>query len=120
MDYLEIVYRSYDSIIDGGFVLSESPMLDRVVVLVTAAQAVLDNGGFERFFESSFDGNPEVEDFIVSYTEIGSVDSSTAIESALRLKGVSGINKFDKLNQILWDKSETNYLNLAKYIEAHS
>lgn len=82
-----------------------------------AYQGIIDNGGFEYFFESEFEGNPELESFVTVFNEIGAIESAKAIEKALELQNLEGINKLDYLDDIMQNNSESNYEKLAKYVE---
>ena len=50
--------------------LSESV---RIFLLVNGAQGVIDNGGYNYFFEEDWPGNPPYEDFADAYEAIGCI-----------------------------------------------
>ena len=88
-------------------------------MLLHAAQGIIDNGGFEYFFESPFEGNPDMEDFPRVFEAVGAASSAKAVREALgRSRSVHPI--YEDLNQVLWKESEQNYALLEQYISAHA
>lgn len=87
-------------------------------MLLHAAQGIIDNGGFEYFFESPFEGNPDMEDFPRVFDAIGATASAAAVQEALTRASRPDAG-YDDLNQVLWRESERNYALLEKYIKAH-
>ena len=86
--------------------------------MLHAAQGIIDNGGLEYFFESPFEGDPDMEDFPRVFEAVGAVSSAAALREALdRAKSNSPV--YDDLNKLLWDESETNYALLSDYIKTH-
>jgi len=57
----------------------------RTVVLVHAAQGVIDNGGLQYFFESDFPGRPPYSVFVDAYRAIGADDEAQALADAAGL-----------------------------------
>jgi len=57
----------------------------RTVIMVDAAQGVIDNGGLQYFFEMDFPDKPPYSDFINAYRRIGAVDAAAAMERAVAL-----------------------------------
>jgi hypothetical protein len=57
----------------------------RIVVLVHAAQGVIDNGGFQYFFESDFPGKPAYWLFVEAYRAIGADEAAATLEMAVAL-----------------------------------
>ena len=49
-------------------------------LLVYSAQGVIDNGGYQYFFEADWPGNPPYSKFIEAYSEIGCEKQSHDIE----------------------------------------
>jgi len=113
----DIIDTTFDRIMEKGFDVNHSPFSHKVVVMVVTAQGIIDNGGFDYFFEQEFEGNPNYQDFVNVFKEIGAVESSAAIEKAIKLNKKSGINKFKDQDSVLFDNSEQNYTKLRNYIE---
>ena len=57
----------------------------RTVVLVHAAQGIIDNGGLQYFFESDFPGSPPYSVFIDAYHTIGAYSEAQALADAVDL-----------------------------------
>jgi hypothetical protein len=61
------------------------PAAVRTVLLVHAAQGVIDNGGLQYFFESDWPGQPPYSNFVDAYRAIGAVSEASAIAAAVEL-----------------------------------
>jgi hypothetical protein len=57
----------------------------RTVVLVHAAQGIIDNGGLQYFFESDFPGQPPYSVFVDAYRAIGADEEASALAEAVKL-----------------------------------
>lgn len=57
----------------------------RTVVLVQAAQAIIDNGGLEYFFESDFPLNPSYSTFVDAFRRIGADTVARCIEVSVAM-----------------------------------
>ena len=57
----------------------------RTVVLVHAAQGLIDNGGLQYFFESDFPGQPPYLVFVEAYRAIGANGEADALADAVNL-----------------------------------
>ena len=57
----------------------------RTIVVITACQGVIDNGGLRLFFENDWPGQPPYATFADAYRRVGARHSAEAIESAARL-----------------------------------
>ena len=57
----------------------------RTVVLVHAAQGLIDNGGLQYFFESDFPGQPPYSVFVEAYRAIGANGEADALADAVNL-----------------------------------
>lgn len=57
----------------------------RVVVLVHAAQGLIDNGGLPYFFGMDFPGQPDYGQFTAAYRAIGALECAGLLERALAL-----------------------------------
>lgn len=61
------------------------PIPLQTVVVVFAAQGMIDNGGLELFFESDFPGQPPYSFITDAYRRIGAVPGAECIDSAAML-----------------------------------
>jgi hypothetical protein len=59
------------------------PIQERTVVAVCAAQGIIDNGGFQYFFESDFPRRPPYSLVISAYRRIGATSAAACIERAV-------------------------------------
>lgn len=87
--------------------------------MLLTAQGMIDNGGFEYFFENDFEGDPDMNDFPLVYAAVGAMASAAAVKEAL-VRAVDGPSSYDDLNELLWKESEHNYGLLEAYISAHA
>ena len=111
----DIVHATVQRITAAAFDPRTSPWEHRVCVLVHAAQGIIDNGGFEYFFEAPFDGDPDMADFAKAFQAIGASESSAAMESAVRRNAVAA-STYDDLNAVMWANSDDTFRRLAAYI----
>lgn len=124
----------------GG--LDDLPFAVQIVLLVHAAQGIIDNGGLQYFFESDFPDKPPYEKFVAAYRAIGAKDAAETLAAAVQLFPFKNphlkqplrdkfLNKFlkggghrpdspfepltDRLcgNEVIWTK-------LADYVAEHS
>lgn len=68
----------------GGDV-SQLPESVQTVVVIETAQAIIDNGGLEYFFESSFPGSPPYSFFVETFRRIGAESVASCIEESYRM-----------------------------------
>jgi hypothetical protein len=113
----DIVDKVFDKIMQDGFDVHRSPLAHKVVVMVTTAQGVIDNGGFDYFFEQSFAGEPDYQEFVTVYNEIGAFESAGAIEQAIQINLHQGVNSFEDLDSVMFENSEADRNRLKKYVE---
>ena len=59
----------------------------QTIVVVYTAQGIIDNGGFQYFFESDFPNNPDYKLFSESYKRIGAKSAAENIDKAVALFG---------------------------------
>ena len=57
----------------------------RTVVIVHAAQGIIDNGGLEYFFERDFRQNPPYSTFVEAFRRIGADDVAKCIEESANM-----------------------------------
>ena len=117
MDKEDIIDCIFKKIIANGFDVNTSPLTHKVVILVYSAQGIIDNGGFEYFFENPFEGNPDYQCFVKSFFQIGAIECSEAIKKAIKLNALEENSKFTELDHILYENSEENYNKLRAYVE---
>ena len=116
----DLVDITFDKIIKKGFDVNASPFNEKVVVMASTAQGIIDNGGFDYFFENEFEGSPDYEEFIKVFNAIGALESAEAIKDAIEINKHSGINKFESLDTIVIERSKDTYQKLSDYIESNS
>jgi hypothetical protein len=83
--------------------LSCTPLPLQTVLVIDSAQGIIDNGGFQYFFEADFPGMPDYSTFIDAYERIGAISCANAIREALAL--------FDFPQPHLHLKQRLRYLN---------
>jgi len=87
--------------------------------MLHAAQGIIDNGGFEYFFEAPFEGHPELDDFPKVFEAVGAHSSAAALREAIN-RSATPQATYDDLNSILWRESKRNYELLSGYIITHA
>ena len=68
----------------------------RTVVLVHAAQGLIDNGGLQYFFESDFPGQPPYSVFVEAYRAIGANGEADALADAVNLFPFADPHRFQE------------------------
>ena len=119
MDAIALVTETILRICAHGFNPNRAPWEHKVCVMLHAAQGIIDNGGFEYFFEAPFEGHPMPDDFPNVFEAVGAHTSAAALREAFKRSG-SPHASFDDLNSILWRESRRNYELLGSYITAHA
>jgi len=114
----DLIDATVDRIVKNGFDPIQSPFAHKVAVMLTTAQGIIDNGGFEYFFGVPFNIEPDMEDFIKAYEAVGALGSAKAFEEAIS-RSKTTEPKYEDLNQVLWRESANNYKQLEVYIEAN-
>lgn len=104
------------------------------VVLVTAAQGTIDNGGLGFFFGPDFPGRPHYSMFIEAYRRIGAARQADRLEAAVRLFPFADphlarierrafmdqhLGEFEALDDGILDSLEVRVL-LERYVECHA
>jgi hypothetical protein len=134
----EDVYHGQNSATWSPYNLNE-PML--TVWAVEQAQGIIDNGGFQYFFENDWPENPDYSIFVDSFTRIGATEAADCIQDAvnmfpcatphldcemrrehmefLRKKEGSEESILDKLGDRVIDLGGDTLIRLAAYIRAH-
>jgi uncharacterized protein DUF4375 len=115
--------------------VSELPEEHRVVLLVTSAQGIISNGGFNYLFEGSFKGDPHYLLTAGAFEAIGCQKAANAFQEALALfpDGKPPIDMEErlqiyrrgkgeqrhKLDCAIWDSTVEIETKLANYIRSH-
>jgi len=111
----DIISRVQNELIRNGFDPDKSPWEHKVIMFVLAAQGIIDNGGFLYFFESKFQGDPSIDEFVDAFVQIGSIKCAEALEKAIDID-VAGSNEYGNLDNVFFQESDANYKKLEKYI----
>ena len=110
------IEKTFDQIIQNGFNIDTAPFHEKVVILITTAQGIIDNGGFQYFFENKFENNTNPNEFVKAFEAIDAHESANAIKKAIEMNEIHENNNYDNLDVILFKESEANYKKLEKYI----
>ena len=102
--------RTYLPAVDGNAAHLPEPM--RTVVVVSAAQGIIDNGGLEYFFESDFPQNPPYSLFVEAFRRIGADAVSKCIELSA--------NMFPFPHPHLHEAQRQQWIDSIKDNEAHA
>ena len=111
----DIIEFERKEILERNFDPSSSPWKDKVVMFVLQSQGIIDDGGFEYFFEIPFDGKPDLNEFVVAFEEVRAKESSEALKKALEIHR-TGSTEFGDLADFFFKESDENYLKLEMYI----
>lgn len=84
----------------------------RTLLLVSAAQGVIDNGGLQYFFESDYEGQPHYSEFVEGYRAIGANKEGDALAAAVALFPFSEPH----LERTLRDEFLTQFLHENSHI----
>jgi len=119
MDVTDLVTQTMQRITSRGFDPHTAPWDHKVCVMLHAAQGIVDNGGFEYFFEAPFEGRPALEDFPKAFEAVGAHISAAALREAINRANMPSAT-YDDLDSVLWRESQRNYQLLSAYIHAHA
>lgn len=76
-------------------------------LLVLQAQGIIDNGGFQYFFESDFPNKPDYKLFVIAYNSIGATDVANIFERVLSFFSFKNPNEnINKRLELLKEKGE--------------
>lgn len=107
---------AFDRILAAGFDPRRAPFAHRVVVLVVAAQGILDNGGFAYLLDRPFDPPADDEDFVRAYEAIGAGACAAAIKSALSRRGAFGAPDWSDLDAVVVGRTDEVHAQLSAWI----
>lgn len=57
----------------------------QVVLIVSTAQGIIDNGGLQYFYESDFADQPAYEEFVQAYRAIGAAEAADLLQRSIEL-----------------------------------
>ena len=116
--------------------LSVLPVPLQTLVLIYSAQGVIDNGGFQYFFESDWPGSPSYSVFTNAYRAIGASQIAVAIDQAtalfpfdephlkteLRVQFLESLPDDHPLNQLedVACGNESVWLQLSEYVRQNA
>ena len=93
-------------LLDGDITRLSMPI--QTVAVIYSAQAVIDNGGLEYFYESDFDGTPEYSFFVEVYRRIGAEDAASCIEESAAMFPFEQPNLYEFKRQQWLDSVKEN------------
>lgn len=76
----------------------------RVVIMVSTAQGIIDNGGLQYFFENNFPEKPPYALFVDAYRAIGAKKEAAALESSINLFPFARPERFRGKRNAVLDK----------------
>jgi hypothetical protein len=86
----------------------------QTVVVVYTAQGVIDNGGFQYFFENDFPGSPPYSLFTESYKQIGAIKAADNIDRAVKMFGFKNPHLNQKKRNKFLDKNDSEDCEFIK------
>ena len=86
MDAIALITATMQRICAHGFNPNHAPWEHKVCVMLHAAQGIIDNGGFEYFFEAPFEGHPAPDDFPNVFEAVGAHTSAAALRASEPLR----------------------------------
>jgi hypothetical protein len=107
---------AFERILAAGFEPRLAPFPHRVVVMVVAAQGILDNGGFAYLLGLPFDPPADEQDFVRAYAAIGAHDCAAAIEAALARKGSGAAIDWSDLDAVVVGRGDEIDARLSAWI----
>jgi hypothetical protein len=113
----DTVSTTFDRILATGFNPKSASFEERVVVLVVAAQGILDNGGFAYLLGKPFDPPANDEDFARAYAAIGAHDCAVAIAAAFARRTSGEACDWSDLDDVIVGRSKEVDALLARWIE---
>lgn len=80
------------------------PLPLRTLLMVEAAQGMIDSGGLDYFYEADFPNNPPYEAFALAYRQIGAESAAACIEASALLFPFAEPHFFEELRQVWLEK----------------
>jgi hypothetical protein len=97
--------RPYDIAVarlhDAGGHLDALPIALQTLLVVEAAQLMIDSGGLAYFYEADFPNNPPYADFVAAYRRIGAESAADCIERTAAMFPFGDPELFEPL-RLLW------------------
>ena len=97
------INRAFAKLKRVGDIEKLSPPL-QTLVNVVSAQGIIDNGGFQFFFESDFEGQPPYSDFMDAYREIGAIEEANLMAAAVKMFSFAEPHKFQSRRNEFLDR----------------
>ena len=101
--------RALDAL--GGDLSRLAPSI-RTFLLVYSAQGVIDNGGFQYFFEMDWPNEIPYSDFVEAYRQIGALEAADALSSAANMFDFENPHLFEDKRMLFMDNLDRNHLFL--------
>ncbi len=80
------------------------PELEQTIVLVASAQGIIDNGGFQYFFEMDFPDRAPYSHLVAAYRAIGATPAATRLERAVRMFPFAAPHRNQKRRNAFMDR----------------
>lgn len=80
------------------------PVPLQTLLIVEAAQTMIDSGGLEYFYEADFPNNPPYEAFAQAYRRIGAESAAACIEASALMFPFAEPHFFEELRQVWLEK----------------
>lgn len=84
------------------------PVSVQTVAVIQTAQGIIDNGGFEYFYESDFVGSPPYSFFVETFRRIGADSAASRIEQSSRMFPFADPHLHEKKRQLWLDGVKRN------------
>lgn len=80
------------------------PLPLQTLLMVEAAQMMIDSGGLEYFYEADFPNNPPYEAFALAYRRIGAESAAACIEASALMFPFDEPQFFEEMRQVWLEK----------------
>lgn len=89
----------------------------RMVVIVYSAWGLIENGGFQYFFESNFPGDPSYETFTQAFNSVGLTDIALRFSKLVSSFPFDEPHKFPDKRQEFIDSQPSSFIALMAELE---
>lgn len=100
--------KPYDHAVErlaaAGGDMQALPLPLQTLLVVEAAQTMIDNGGLGYFYEADFPGNPAYEVFAQAYRRIGAESAAACLEASALMFPFAEPQFFEELRQVWLEK----------------
>ena len=93
----------------GKLSLCERPI--QVVLIVSTAQGIIDNGGLQYFYESDFADQPAYEEFVQAYRAIGAAEAADLLQRSIELIPFPSPHLHEEKRQLWLDQFRENEMS---------